>query len=131
MVGTLFAGYHEEVERLERLIVADYKEEQRGFRERLLQGHRVKLMLDGIQEASRKLVSTEAPEKHHQMPLDIPSSRGVPEPSVCGKFMERFDRHSFSANLSLLCILARGAVVANMGYVLFMGIAWAGFSLYN
>eukprot|EP00884_Botryococcus_braunii_P019277 jgi/Botrbrau1/6032/Bobra.0042s0017.1 len=50
-------GYHEEVERLERLIVADYKEEQRGFKERLLQGHRVKLMLDGIQQASAKLVS--------------------------------------------------------------------------
>jgi hypothetical protein len=37
--------------------VLDYKEELRGFKERLQQGHRVKLMLDRIQQSSEKLVS--------------------------------------------------------------------------
>lgn len=47
---------HEDAERLERLIVKDYRQEGvKGHRERLMQNHRVRSRLDRIQEASAKL----------------------------------------------------------------------------
>ncbi|GBF95619.1 splicing factor 3A subunit 3 [Raphidocelis subcapitata] len=50
-------GLHEDAERLERLIVKDYRQEGvKGHRERLSQNHRVRARLDKIQEVSRKLL---------------------------------------------------------------------------
>jgi hypothetical protein len=50
-------GLHEDVERLERLIVKDYRQDDvRGHRDKLMQNHRVRARLDGIQAASSKLL---------------------------------------------------------------------------
>ena len=50
-------GLHEDAERLERLIVRDYRQEDvKGHREKLMQNHRVRARLDKIQEVSRKLL---------------------------------------------------------------------------
>lgn len=51
-----FAAAHEEIERLERLIVKDFKNDVKGHREKLAQGHRVRKMLDEIQAQSQRLV---------------------------------------------------------------------------
>lgn len=50
------AGLHEDAERLERLIVKDYQNEAKTYREKLMQNHRVRKRIDDLQEASRKLV---------------------------------------------------------------------------
>ncbi|KAJ9507341.1 hypothetical protein QJQ45_006307 [Haematococcus lacustris] len=47
---------HEEVERLERIIVKDLKRDMRTHKEKLLQSHRVKRRLEGMQTAAVKLV---------------------------------------------------------------------------
>ena len=47
---------HEDCERLERLVVADFKNDVKGHREKLAQGHRVRRMLDQLQAQSGKLV---------------------------------------------------------------------------
>ncbi|KIY97134.1 Splicing factor 3A subunit 3 [Monoraphidium neglectum] len=48
---------HEEVERLERLIVKDYRQEGvKGHRDKLMQNHRVRARLDQIADVSRKLL---------------------------------------------------------------------------
>jgi hypothetical protein len=45
------------MERRERLIVKDYRQEDvRGHRDKLMQNHRVRARLDGIQEAATKLL---------------------------------------------------------------------------
>ena len=49
-------GAHEECERLERLIVRDFRKDAKGHAERLAQGHRVRKMLDQIQAQAEKLV---------------------------------------------------------------------------
>jgi len=49
-------GAHEECERLERLIVRDFRKDAKGHSERLAQGHRVRKMLDQIQAQAEKLV---------------------------------------------------------------------------
>jgi splicing factor 3A subunit 3 len=49
-------GAHEEIERLERLIVAELSREARSHRERLAQGHRVGAMVDRIAARAGKLV---------------------------------------------------------------------------
>lgn len=46
----------EERERLERLIVRDFKNDAKGHKERLNQGHRVKGMLDQLQGQADRLV---------------------------------------------------------------------------
>lgn len=46
---------HEEAEHLERLIVLDFRNELKGHKERLYQSHRVRKMLDSMQERARKL----------------------------------------------------------------------------
>ncbi|GMH42222.1 hypothetical protein BSKO_10141 [Bryopsis sp. KO-2023] len=48
-------GFHEDVERLEHLIVKDLKEEPRGHQDQLYQNLRVRKMLDTIEERSSKL----------------------------------------------------------------------------
>ena len=50
------AALHEDCERLERLIVNDFKHDVKGHREKLAQGHRVRKMLDQLQSQSQKLV---------------------------------------------------------------------------
>ena len=55
--GRTFAGGHEEAEHLERLIVKDFRNELKGHKERLQQSHRVRNMLDIMQERAKKLVS--------------------------------------------------------------------------
>lgn len=52
-----YAAGHEEAERLERLIVKDFRNELKGHKERLQQSHRVRDMLDIMQERAKKLVS--------------------------------------------------------------------------
>jgi hypothetical protein len=54
-VSCLAAG-HEEAEHLERLIVKDFRNELKGHKERLQQSHRVRNMLDIMQERAQKLV---------------------------------------------------------------------------
>lgn len=49
--------YHEDMERLERLIVKEFENEPKTHKEKLMQSHRVRLMLDLMQERARKLVS--------------------------------------------------------------------------
>jgi hypothetical protein len=51
---------HEEVERLERLIVEELSREARTHRERLAQGHRVAAMVDRISGRAAKLVRVHA-----------------------------------------------------------------------
>ena len=51
---------HEEVERLERLIVEELSREARTHRERLAQGHRVAAMVDRISARAGKLVRVHA-----------------------------------------------------------------------
>ncbi len=49
---------HDDIERLERLIVKDFATQQAtAHKDKLLQSHRVRQMLDSIQERSAKLVS--------------------------------------------------------------------------
>jgi splicing factor 3A subunit 3 len=58
----LTAAGHEEIERLERLIVRDLKEtEVRTHKERMLQNHRVRKRLDVMQSQAAMLVRTVAP----------------------------------------------------------------------
>ena len=51
------AALHEDIERLERVIVKDFKQDVRTHKEKLMQSHRVRLRLDQIQESAQKLVS--------------------------------------------------------------------------
>ncbi|GAB4814775.1 hypothetical protein N2152v2_001821 [Parachlorella kessleri] len=51
--------FHEDVERLERLIVRDFKNEAKSHKEKLMQAHRVRQMLDTIQERTAHLASRE------------------------------------------------------------------------
>lgn len=47
---------HEEVERLERLIVKDFQNEPPSSKDRLYQGHRVRHMIDTISSTTERLV---------------------------------------------------------------------------
>jgi hypothetical protein len=55
--GPPAAALHEDIERLERVIVKDFKQDVRTHKEKLMQSHRVRLRLDQIQESAQKLVS--------------------------------------------------------------------------
>lgn len=50
------AALHEDLERLERVIVLDFKQDTRTHKDKLMQNHRVRKRLDSMQEAARKLV---------------------------------------------------------------------------
>lgn len=50
-------GAHEEVERLERLIVKDLQNEATSSKERLAQSHRVRHMIDTVSSTTERLVS--------------------------------------------------------------------------
>nr|XP_011469280.1 PREDICTED: splicing factor 3A subunit 3-like isoform X2 [Fragaria vesca subsp. vesca] len=49
-------GAHEEVERLERLIVKDFQNEPTSSKERLAQSHRVRHMIDTISSTAQRLI---------------------------------------------------------------------------
>lgn len=49
--------YHEDIERLERLIVKEFRNEAKTHKDKLLQSHRVRQMLESLQERAAKLVS--------------------------------------------------------------------------
>ena len=49
---------HEEIERLERAICADFRNEAVTHKERLAQNHRVRSMLDDMADKSKRLVRT-------------------------------------------------------------------------
>jgi hypothetical protein len=48
--------YHEDMERLERLIVKDFTNEPTTHKEKLMQGHRVRQLLGTLQDRAQKLV---------------------------------------------------------------------------
>ena len=59
MVNTLLEETrqcHEDMERLERLVVKDFKNEPKTYKEKLYQGHRVKKTLERLQERAKRLV---------------------------------------------------------------------------
>jgi hypothetical protein len=50
------AAGHEEIERLERLIVKDFQSEAKSHKEKLHQNHRVKQALESMQTQAERLV---------------------------------------------------------------------------
>lgn len=50
------AATHEDLERYERVIVKDLKQDAKSHKDKLMQSHRVRKRLDQIQDAARKLV---------------------------------------------------------------------------
>jgi len=50
------AGLHEDLERLERVIVKDYKQDAKTHKEKLMQNHRVRKRIDEMQITANKLV---------------------------------------------------------------------------
>lgn len=50
------SALHEEIERLERAIVADYKIGAKGHKDKMQQNHRVRRMVDMMQNDANKLV---------------------------------------------------------------------------
>lgn len=56
--------HHEDMERLERLIVEDLKHDAKAHKDKLLQGHRVRHMLDALQDRAQKLVRGPGPVSH-------------------------------------------------------------------
>lgn len=56
-ISFLVTALHEDAERLERLIVKDFKQDTKTHREKLMQSQRVRKRLDQIQESAKKLVS--------------------------------------------------------------------------
>ena len=51
-------GTHEDIERLERQIVKEFKGDVKGHKERMVQGHKVRTMLAQIQDKAQQLVSS-------------------------------------------------------------------------
>lgn len=56
VANAVFAALHEDIERMERVIVKDLKRDMKNHKEKVLQSHRVKRRLDTIQAAASKLV---------------------------------------------------------------------------
>ena len=56
---TATAAGLEEKERLEHLIVKDFKNDAKGHKERLMQGHRVRERLEELQSQAAKLVRSD------------------------------------------------------------------------
>ena len=54
----MIAANHEEAEQLERAIVKDFRNDLKGHKERLQQSHRVRNMLEIMQERAKKLVGS-------------------------------------------------------------------------
>lgn len=48
---------HDDVERAERLVAKDLKRTMTKYKDKLQQDHRTKLLVDEVQEKSRRLVS--------------------------------------------------------------------------
>lgn len=76
---------HEDLERLERLIVGQYKEEVKAHKDKLVQSHRVRRMLDQAQERAARLVTIYADEDGARRE-EIAALRGD---NVFGNFYDR------------------------------------------
>ncbi|KAF8066290.1 hypothetical protein HT031_002613 [Scenedesmus sp. PABB004] len=85
-------GLHEELERLERVIVKDYKEQEaKTHREKLLQNHRVRKRIDEMQEVARKLVRvyTDGTDESRHRKEEIKALGADNPTAVYGKFYDR------------------------------------------
>ncbi len=56
LFASCYVALHDDLERLERVIVKDFKQETKTHKDRLMQNHRVRKRLDAMQEGARKLV---------------------------------------------------------------------------
>lgn len=81
-------GLHEDVERLERIIVKDLKQETKTHKEKLMQNHRVRKRLDQMQESARKLVKVYDDEDRARR--DDIEALGAPNPT--GAYSKFYDR---------------------------------------
>ena len=61
---------HEEIERLERAVCADFRHEAVTHKERLAQNHRVRSMLDDAATKSKRLVRA-----LHELPIVTPNTQ--------------------------------------------------------
>ena len=68
---------HEEIERLERAICADFRNEAVTHKERLAQNHRVRSMLDDMANKSKRLVRTSQTNPRGETPIATPRRRAV------------------------------------------------------
>ena len=64
---------HEEIERLERAVCADFRHEAVTHKERLAQNHRVRSMLDDAATKAKRLVRAS-----HELPIRNPKHAGPP-----------------------------------------------------
>lgn len=69
---------HEEIERLERAICADFRNEAVTHKERLAQNHRVRSMLDDMADKSKRLVRTSQTNRRGETPIATPRRRARP-----------------------------------------------------
>ena len=69
---------HEEIERLERAICADFRNEAVTHKERLAQNHRVRSMLDDMADKSKRLVRTSQTNRRDETPIATPRCRARP-----------------------------------------------------
>ena len=72
----LNAAGHEEAEQLERAIVKDFRNDLKGHKERLQQSHRVRNMLEIMQERANKLVCHAVQVKFCRAPLQYTKGIG-------------------------------------------------------
>jgi hypothetical protein len=77
MCRCIVSGLHEDLERLERLIVKDYKQDVKGHKDKLMQQHRVRKRLDQLQETSRKLVRALSSMAQHPLTGTAPDGHGT------------------------------------------------------
>lgn len=82
---------HEDLERLERIIVKDYQQEAKGHKDKLLQSHRVRKRMDEMQHIARKLMRVyddESEESRHRK--EEIAALGASNPTaVYSKFYDR------------------------------------------
>lgn len=96
----LHTGLHEDIERLERIIVKDFKRDMKAHREKLMQNHRVKRRLQSTEEASRKLVC---------VCVCVFKEVGAPWHTACGESVP------MCTTLSSCCLLLCSALSAASG----------------
>jgi len=73
---------HEEIERLERAICADFRNEAVTHKERLAQNHRVRSMLDDMADKSKRLVRTSRTNRRGETPIATPRCPCAPSARV-------------------------------------------------
>ncbi|KAI8468016.1 MAG: splicing factor 3a, subunit 3 [Monoraphidium minutum] len=85
-------GLHEDAERLERLIVKDYRQEGvKGHREKLMQNHRVRSRLDRVQDVSARLLRSyrDGEDECEARREEIAALGAVDQTRVFANFYER------------------------------------------